>query len=61
MGPILPQLSVYGKQLGVSADVMGYITSVLPIIYVIAKPIVGYIADYFSVILCAIMFYMLIN
>ncbi|XP_069964549.1 major facilitator superfamily domain-containing protein 6 [Bactrocera oleae] len=48
MGPILPQLSVYGKQLGVSADVMGYITSVLPIIYVIAKPIVGYIADYFS-------------
>lgn len=51
MGPILPQLSVYGKQLGVSPDVMGYITSVLPIIYVIAKPIVGYVADYFSVIL----------
>ncbi|XP_011185406.2 major facilitator superfamily domain-containing protein 6 [Zeugodacus cucurbitae] len=48
MGPILPQLSVYGKQLGVSPDVMGYITSVLPIMYVIAKPIVGYVADYFS-------------
>ncbi|XP_053966580.1 major facilitator superfamily domain-containing protein 6 [Anastrepha ludens] len=48
MGPILPQLSVYGKQLGIPPDIMGYITSVLPIMYVIAKPIVGYIADYFS-------------
>ncbi|XP_036334100.1 major facilitator superfamily domain-containing protein 6 [Rhagoletis pomonella] len=48
MGPILPQLSVYGKQLGITPDIMGYITSVLPIMYVIAKPIVGYIADYFS-------------
>uniref|UniRef100_W8APK8 Major facilitator superfamily domain-containing protein 6 n=1 Tax=Ceratitis capitata TaxID=7213 RepID=W8APK8_CERCA len=47
MGPILPQLSVYGKQLGISPDIMGYITSVLPIMYVLAKPVVGYVADYF--------------
>lgn len=49
MGPILPQISVFGKQLGVSPDVMGFVTSVLPIMYVLAKPIVGYLIDYFPV------------
>ncbi|XP_055386807.1 major facilitator superfamily domain-containing protein 6 isoform X2 [Condylostylus longicornis] len=48
MGPILPQLSVYGKQLGVSSEIMGYITSFLPILYVLAKPVAGFLADYFS-------------
>lgn len=48
MGPILPQISVYGKQLGVEPEIMGYITSVLPIMYVLAKPVVGFLADYFS-------------
>ncbi|KAF7995224.1 hypothetical protein HCN44_004696 [Aphidius gifuensis] len=47
MGPILPFLPVYGKQLGVTPDVMGMITGVLPILYFIAKPIVGFILDYF--------------
>ncbi|XP_055839818.1 major facilitator superfamily domain-containing protein 6 [Episyrphus balteatus] len=48
MGPILPQISVYGKQLGIEPEIMGYITSVLPIMYVLAKPVVGFLADYFS-------------
>lgn len=49
MGPILPQINVFGKSLGISPDVMGYITSVLPILYVLAKPAVGYLIDYFPV------------
>lgn len=49
MGPILPQLTVFGKQLGIGPDVMGLITSILPILYVIAKPIVGFVIDYFTV------------
>lgn len=47
MGPILPFLFVYGKQLGISADIMGYITAVLPILYLISKPIFGFIMDFF--------------
>lgn len=49
MGPILPQINVFGKQLGISPDIMGFVTSVLPIMYVLAKPIVGYLIDYFPV------------
>lgn len=49
MGPILPQINVYGRQLGISPDVMGLITSVLPLMYILAKPAVGFLADYFSV------------
>lgn len=49
MGPILPQTNVFGKELGISADVMGVITSVLPILYVLTKPAVGYLIDYFPV------------
>lgn len=49
MGPILPQINVLGKQLGISADIMGLITSVLPILYILAKPAVGYLMDYFPV------------
>lgn len=49
MGPILPQLSVIGKQIGIPPDVMGYITAVLPVLYVLAKPLVGFLADYFMV------------
>ncbi|KAG4072719.1 hypothetical protein HA402_001831 [Bradysia odoriphaga] len=48
IGPILPQLPVIGKQLGISADIMGLITSVLPILYILAKPAVGYLMDYFT-------------
>lgn len=50
MGPILPQINVFGKQLGIGPDIMGLITMVLPVLYVIAKPIVGYLIDSFPVI-----------
>ncbi|CAO1413035.1 unnamed protein product [Diamesa serratosioi] len=48
MGPILPQINVVGRELGISPSVMGYLMSILPIIYVLAKPFVGFLADYFS-------------
>ncbi|XP_011058036.1 PREDICTED: major facilitator superfamily domain-containing protein 6-like [Acromyrmex echinatior] len=47
MGPILPFLPVYGKQLGVSPLIMGSITAILPILFLIAKPTFGFIVDYF--------------
>ncbi|XP_046599209.1 major facilitator superfamily domain-containing protein 6 isoform X1 [Neodiprion lecontei] len=47
MGPILPFLPVYGKQLGVSPVVMGSITAILPILFMIAKPMFGLLVDYF--------------
>jgi len=47
MGPILPFLPVYGKQLGVSPLIMGSITAILPILFLIAKPAFGFIVDYF--------------
>lgn len=49
MGPILPQINVFGKELGIGPDVMGLILSILPILYVVAKPIVGFVIDYFTV------------
>lgn len=49
MGPILPQINVFGKGLGISPDVMGFIMSCLPILYVLAKPAVGFVIDYFPV------------
>lgn len=49
MGPILPQTNVIGKELGISPDVMGFITSFLPILYILAKPAVGYLIDSFPV------------
>ncbi|XP_075165042.1 major facilitator superfamily domain-containing protein 6 [Haematobia irritans] len=48
MGPILPQISVIGKQFGISPEVMGYIMCILPVMYVIAKPMFGFVADYFA-------------
>lgn len=47
MGPILPFLPVYGKQLGISALIMGSITAILPILFLIAKPTFGFLVDYF--------------
>lgn len=49
MGPILPQINVFGKQLGISPDAMGFVTAFLPFIYMPAKPLVGYLIDYFPV------------
>ncbi|XP_076630377.1 major facilitator superfamily domain-containing protein 6 isoform X2 [Colletes latitarsis] len=48
MGPILPFLQVYGKQLGVSILVMGSVTAILPILFLIAKPAFGFLVDYFD-------------
>nr|CAD7430208.1 unnamed protein product [Timema monikensis] len=48
MGPILPFLQVFGKQLGVSEIVMGSITGVLPFLFLVAKPVFGYVVDYFQ-------------
>ncbi|XP_057663490.1 uncharacterized protein LOC130898309 isoform X1 [Diorhabda carinulata] len=45
MGPVLPQLPVLGKELGVSSMVIGTITGILPIIFLIAKPVFGLIVD----------------
>ncbi|XP_076677986.1 major facilitator superfamily domain-containing protein 6 [Andrena cerasifolii] len=47
MGPILPFFPVYGKQLGISTLVMGSITAILPILFLIAKPAFGFVVDYF--------------
>lgn len=47
MGPILPFLPVYGKQLGISTLIMGSITAILPILFLIAKPTFGFLVDYF--------------
>lgn len=47
MGPILPYLPVYGKQLGVSPAVMGSITAVLPLLFLVAKPAFGFLVDHF--------------
>ncbi|XP_011688857.1 PREDICTED: major facilitator superfamily domain-containing protein 6-like [Wasmannia auropunctata] len=48
MGSIFPFIPVYGKQLGISPIIMGSITTVLPILYMITQPIFGLIMDYFQ-------------
>ncbi|KAJ1525676.1 hypothetical protein ONE63_008892 [Megalurothrips usitatus] len=48
MGPILPFTVVFGKQLGISEIVMGTVTAVLPLLFLVAKPAFGYLADYFQ-------------
>lgn len=45
LGPILPQLTVIGKELGISSVVMGSITGLLPIAYLFIKPVLGVIVD----------------
>ncbi|CAH0756951.1 unnamed protein product [Diatraea saccharalis] len=46
LGPVLPQLNVFGRQLGVSPAVMGMVTAVLPLLWATAKPLFGYVVDY---------------
>ncbi|KAJ9592244.1 hypothetical protein L9F63_001245 [Diploptera punctata] len=48
LGPILPFLNVFGKQLGVSEVVMGSITAILPVMFLISKPLFGLVVDYFQ-------------
>lgn len=45
MGPILPQLSVYGKEMGISSVVMGSVNGILPIMFLLAKPAFGLLVD----------------
>lgn len=45
MGPILPQLPVFGKEMGISPVVMGTISGLLPFAFLIAKPVFGLIVD----------------
>lgn len=45
MGPILPQLPVFGKEMGISSVIMGTITGCLPFAFLIAKPLFGIIVD----------------
>ena len=47
MGPILPFITVYGKQIGVSPMVMGTVTSILPILFLLSKPAFGFLVDHF--------------
>ncbi|CAB3232027.1 unnamed protein product [Arctia plantaginis] len=46
LGPILPQLNVFGRQLGVSPGAMGMVTAVLPLLWAAAKPVFGYVVDF---------------
>lgn len=46
LGPLLPQMNVFGRQLGVSPGVMGLVTAVLPLLWAVAKPTFGYVVDY---------------
>ncbi|CAH2101460.1 unnamed protein product [Euphydryas editha] len=46
LGPLLPQMNVFGRQLGVSPAVMGLVTAVLPLLWAVAKPLFGYVVDF---------------
>ncbi|XP_061726146.1 major facilitator superfamily domain-containing protein 6 isoform X2 [Cydia pomonella] len=46
LGPLLPQMNVFGRQLGVSPGAMGLVTSVLPLLWAAAKPVFGYVVDF---------------
>ncbi|KAK9870861.1 hypothetical protein WA026_009819 [Henosepilachna vigintioctopunctata] len=45
LGPILPQLQVFGRELGISSVVMGSVTGILPFVYLLAKPFFGMVVD----------------
>ncbi|XP_044763782.1 uncharacterized protein LOC123320508 [Coccinella septempunctata] len=45
LGPVLPQLQVFGKNLGISSVIMGTVTGVLPFVYLVAKPLFGMVVD----------------
>ncbi|CAK1587839.1 unnamed protein product [Parnassius mnemosyne] len=46
LGPLLPQMNVFGRQLGISPAAMGMVTAVLPLLWALAKPLFGYVVDY---------------
>ncbi|XP_055937436.1 maltose permease-like [Argiope bruennichi] len=45
---IYPYIYIYAKQLGMTADVVGYITSAMWCITVLSRPLLGGLADYFQ-------------
>ncbi|KAJ3627703.1 hypothetical protein MTP99_015061 [Tenebrio molitor] len=45
LGPILPQLPLIGKDLGISSLVMGIITGILPFTFLLTKPFFGLLFD----------------
>ncbi|XP_064212553.1 major facilitator superfamily domain-containing protein 6-A [Tribolium castaneum] len=45
VGPILPQLPLFGKDLGISPVVMGTVTGILPFTFLLTKPIFGLAVD----------------
>ncbi|XP_060523756.1 major facilitator superfamily domain-containing protein 6 [Cylas formicarius] len=65
MGPILPQLSVYGKEMGISTVVMGAVTGILPVAFLVAKPLFGILVDiyrdYRKVIFMTLIFVMTLS
>ncbi|XP_037877258.1 major facilitator superfamily domain-containing protein 6 isoform X2 [Bombyx mori] len=46
LGPLLPQMNVFGRQLGVTPAAMGIVTAILPLLWATAKPLFGYVVDY---------------
>lgn len=48
MGPILPQLTVFAKEIGISASATGIIGGFLPIIFFLGKIVICYCADTFG-------------
>ncbi|GFY66273.1 major facilitator superfamily domain-containing protein 6 [Trichonephila inaurata madagascariensis] len=45
---IFPYIFVYAKQLGITADVIGYITATLWCVTVLTRPVLGGLADHFQ-------------
>ncbi|KAJ3666481.1 hypothetical protein Zmor_001922 [Zophobas morio] len=45
LGPILPQLPLLGKDIGISAIVMGTVTGILPFTFLLTKPFFGLLID----------------
>lgn len=48
LGPTLPQLQVFGKQMGISATIMGSITGSLPLAFMVAKPLICLLVDIYQ-------------
>ncbi|KAG5345575.1 MFSD6 protein, partial [Acromyrmex charruanus] len=48
VAPVYPFLPVFGKQLGISPLIIGSVNAILPVLILIAKPIFGFIMDYFQ-------------
>ncbi|GIY14179.1 MFS_1_like domain-containing protein [Caerostris darwini] len=45
---VLPFITVYGKQMGISADVIGLIMAILCCVTVVSRPLIGSMVDHFQ-------------